>query len=157
MSQQRTTPKRPVDKDLIWIQKNTVGNSQVTTVLRTSEMAETFTGGVISNIVRVIAATEVESRGACAIILLRDGQTISTLTLTDAGKLYSPEQDVLWATPWAFQLPATDLFLGYFTNISERIKTKRKMKKGDQLVYLAIGDVASAVDLTALFTGFYLQ
>ncbi len=117
-------------------------------------MAETFSG-LFGNVLGWQGTIVSLLTYAFAIIYVRDGQTISTLKIQDGDTLYSPEQDVLWSHVGTWG--TTTNTEGHVTR-DILIKTMRKMKEGDKIVFLALGSVANALrHLGGQFTSFYKQ
>ena len=153
-TQERTTRRvrRPIEK-LSMNYVDNPGTSQDNFTLRTSGAPETFVGGfLIGNIAKGASTSRVNF--AVALIIARDGQTVSTLNLTEGQALYKPEQDVLWGTflvtPKAADSDETIL-------LKEMIKAQRKMKAGDTLRLINLADAANGPQITATFVGFFKQ
>lgn len=130
------SPKRPIDKDLVVIKKDGVAASQVATVLKTATFPCTITGIRWDLDISQDAAAGSTTNLFWAIVIVRDGNSASTLATSDASSLYQPEQDVL----------AFGCALGAYTNGDVRTaenrgstKTMRKMMAGDALHFIAIG------------------
>lgn len=141
------TPRRPVDKDVIFFSKDAVGTTQVETIVRTSDEAETFNGAIISG--QVVTATNAGVL-AIALVYAADGAA-GSLAFTDGSTMISPEQDVLWSD--VFELSRVQDDARFFANI----KTKRKMKRGDKIIMVYKATAADVGDLSGVFTAFYKQ
>ncbi len=128
----RRTGRRPVDKLLIVVNKDTVAGSQVQTILTTATFPCTVVG-----LRWVITVAQDGGTTACigewAIIILRDGQTAGTLVLSDAGTMFQPEQDVMTWGMWNIDNNTQTKTMEGDT------KTMRKLLGGDRLVFIAIG------------------
>ncbi len=73
-------------------------------------------------------------RGAWSIVIVRDGLSANSMSLTDGASLYDPEQDVL-----AFgAILIRDSTLNTMS-FEGNTKTMRKLKMSDKLVFLATG------------------
>ena len=129
------------------------GTTQDTLTVRLAAMAETFVGGfLIGNFTKGVATSRVSI--AIALIVLREGQTVSALNLSEGSPLYSPEQDVLWATVFDTAKAADSDLVRDFT---VQIKAQRKLKIGDTLRLINVSSAANGGNIFASFTGFYKQ
>lgn len=127
--------KRPIDKQLVVIKKDGLAGSQVSTVLSTATFPCTITGLRWGLDATQDAGASGTAELHWAIVVVRDGNSASTLTTSDAGSLYQPEQDVL-----AFGTSVCHNSFDYQIQRWEgSTKTMRKMMGGDQLVFVAIG------------------
>ena len=141
-------PRRPIDKELVFVKSDSVGTTQDAMTIRTSTVAETYTGGHIT-----IAHTR-QSGGYINIVLavIPEGLTVPTVSTTDGESLYQPEEHVVWATT----------FRSASSSVEEhhrvaKIKAMRKMKNGDRLVLIARGSAASVGNITCVVTAFFKQ
>ena len=79
-----------------------------------------------------------------ALIVLRQGTTVNSPTLTSAQTFYAPEQDVLWShyavLPSNTASAATTVVVP-----TAKIKTMRKLKLGDAVVFVAISSALASV------------
>lgn len=137
----QTSSKRPIDKALIAVNKNGLAGTQQSTVLSTTTFPCTITG-----LRWDITALQDAGTGVCsgmwAIVVVRDGLSANTISFTDAGTVYEPEQDVLAFGTWAVD-NNTDT-----QRISGTTKSMRKLMGGDQLVLIAKG---VATNTTTIF------
>ena len=141
-------PKRPVDKELLLIRK-TIGSTQSQSILRTSAIAETYTGGRLSGSVISNSTTGVV---IIAVVHLREGVIADSLNTGDGQTLYTPQEDVLWAL-------ATDFLTGeegVVIPINVTLKSQRKLRKNDRIAVLTKGSASAGV-LTLLCATFYKQ
>ncbi len=132
IQQSRRTGRRPVDKLIIVVNKDTIAGSQVQTILTTA----TFPCTVVGLRWQITAAQDGGTTaciGEWAIIILRDGQTAGTLVLSDQGTMFQPEQDVLTWGMWNIDNNTQTKMMEGDT------KTMRKLLGGDRLVFIAIG------------------
>ena len=145
-------PKRPIDKTILSV--DLLGStSQSNLILRTAEVAETFSGGNI-NLSAVKVAQSSRDSMTLVIVLQRDGNALNSVSLTHGAKTYTPEENVLWSRVFAF--PGVSLAeMGYIT--ADRIKTQRKLRVGDKLVLLTKALVVNSINITGNFTGFFKQ
>ena len=149
MARKYQTPKRPIDKDITYVSSASLGTTQDNSVLRTSTVAETYTGGHIN-----ASVVPVSAGGIIQMVLavVPEGITSPTLTTTDANALYTPEEYVVWSQTFA-------LISGQVTpiQVNAKIKSMRKMKVGDRLILSARGSVATVGTTHVLVTAFYKQ
>ncbi len=124
--------RRPIDKFLVNISKVGVDGTQVQTIIRTATVACTVTG------LRWDLATSQQGgtgagKGRWAIVIVRDGQSASTMAISDGSSLYDPEQDVLTYGSWTIDNNVESFHWNSDT------KTMRKMRIGDAIVFVAVG------------------
>lgn len=125
--------KRPIDKLLVVVDQS-LNTTQVATVLTTITFPCTITGLRWNLGFRGTAAGG--SRGAWAIVVVRDGITVPVLGLSDGGDLYTPEQDVLSFGFWS--LADSDGGTGDSTfHVEGNTKSMRKMMGGDTLQFIS--------------------
>jgi len=134
----RTGSKRPVDKLLINVLKTGVDGTQVTTTLVTATFPCTVVGlrwdiSCIPN-----AGTGIASY-AWAIIILRDGVTVSTMAISDGATLYAPEQDVMAFGRGGHPSAA----FAQLQHYNGSTKTMRKLMGGDKLMFIYIGEATN--------------
>jgi hypothetical protein len=139
--------RRPIDKRLPNVEKSVIGTAQVSTTLFTAGGACTITGLRWSGAARhanVGAFTKLK----WAIVIVRDGQSASTLSTSDSANLYEPEQDVL-----AFGSllgPDADAGQGPIVfDISGTSKAMRKLRDDDTIQFIMVSDTASSWALSA--------
>ena len=147
-------PKRPRSKILLNARKGAVGTSQVNTVVVASGVSRrTWIGGVIRD---GIAKGGSASGGRCALALVirRETQAQSLLSLTDSDKLFAPEENVLWMHPFQFSAGA-DAVQSFV--IAESLKSKRILNPGDTLEFLALASVSDTCDYIVTISGFLLS
>lgn len=128
-----TGPIRPIDKALINV-SDSIDSSQFERTVKTAVAACTVTG------IRWTFGTKSNSNNqevAIALVLVRDGQSVSTLSFTAGSNLYEPEQDVLMY----YHGGCAAL---YNNGLVGSTKTMRKLKNGDQLKLIGLGDNATA-------------
>ena len=144
-------PKRPVDKESIFVRGTSIGTTQDDTAIRTSTVAETFSGGHISGSVLPVSGGGFMQ---LALIFRPEGSTTPTLTTTDAADLLStgPVEWVLWADSFELGASQTEPF-----KFNAKIKTMRKMKNGDSIRLEARGSVATVGTYSAIVTLFFKQ
>ncbi len=124
--------RRPIDKALVNVIHNTINATQQTTTLITATFPCTITG-IRWDINTVQNGGTAIASGRWAIVIIRDGATINTLTQSDGSDLYEPEQDVLAFGMWLIDNNTTTIqHIG-------ATKTMRKLQGGDALKFLCIG------------------
>lgn len=126
--------KRPVDKLLLNINKGGVTATQVATVLVTATFPCTIVGLRWDMTFATVGGTGLGGY-SWAIIILRDGVTVSQMAHTDGSTLYAPEQDVM-AFGRGFN---TALALGMLSKYQGSTKTMRKLMGGDKLQFIIKG------------------
>ena len=133
--------KRPIDKALISVSQ-AVSTAQDSTVLYQIGTPGTMTGLRWSLSYRSDTTTA-DTLMSWAIVVVHDGQTVSTLVLTDGTALYEPEQDVV-----AF---GSALCVDADTSAGPRVrffegssKGMRKLRVGDEVRLISISAQANA-------------
>lgn len=143
-------PARPIDKELIAVAK-ALTTTVATTVLKTV----TFPGTIVGLRWEFSAAssTASDALNTWAIVVVHDGKAVSTPSLTDGSPYYQPEQDVL-----AFGVGFT---LGNAAGSNESAtwrgstKTMRKLKQGDQLVFVGDSNVIGGAAIRGIVQFFF--
>jgi len=134
--------KRPIDKSLVYVAKTNLGGSQVTTDLLTATFPCTVTG-LRWSLGAIADAGSAETSANWAIVVVRDGLSADTLSLTDGASFYNPEQNVL-----AFGTGALGPHdSGYSYQFVGETKTMRKLMGGDKLVFVALGQATNTVTI----------
>ena len=154
MSKRTFKTVRPIDKDIINVNKPGVDASQVTTVIRTSTQAETM-AGIRGNLsARKGGSATTSATLAIAIVKVPDGKNPSTLLLTDGVGMYNPEQDVLWHKHVVF-VEAVDALQWYDWDVE--VKTMRKMKTDDTIQVIMIASDTNTADVIGALSIFCKQ
>jgi hypothetical protein len=127
----RPRVKRPIDKQLIAINKTDI-NAQTSTVLKTTTFPCTVVG-LRWSLATFQSTGTGEATTHWAVVVVRDGNAASAMSTGDASDFYTPEQDVL-----TFGVVTHD------NNTTPKVfegstKTMRKMMGGDQLLFIAAG------------------
>mgnify|MGYP000332636614 FL=1 len=143
--------KRPVDKALIVVNKTGVGGTRVNTDLVTATFPCTITGLRWSMGVQPDGSTGT-GRILWAVVVLRDGGTLGTMSVSDAGTVYTPEQDVMVFGASSL-LPNTST-INQAVQFEGSTKTMRKLMGGDKLVFIAIGENINTAELFGVFQFF---
>ena len=149
MSSKYKKAARPVDKEQMYLIASSLGTTQDNQDIRVSTVAETYTGGHIQ-----VSLQRVSGGGViqCALMMVPEGVTNPTLTTTDANPFAQPEEYVLWGASVYLGSNSVEPVI-----LKDRIKTMRKMKNGDALVFACRGSVATVGTVTALVTAFFNQ
>ena len=133
-----TGARRPVDKELVVISKNGVNATQVSTTLVTATFPCTIVGLRWDMSMLVDAGTG-PGAYSWAIVILRDGVTISQMSQIDGAALYAPEQDVMSYGMGIMQ--QVDIGSGHY--YSGNTKTMRKLMGGDKLMFIYKGEATN--------------
>ena len=120
MARKYHTPKRPIDKEIMYIRAASIGTTQDNSVVRTSTIAETYTGGHINVSVSRVSGGGVLQLALCCV---PEGLTDPTLSTTDANTLYSPEEFVVWSQ--TFNVPSNMVEV---IQVNAKIKSMRKIR-----------------------------
>lgn len=147
----RYKARRPVDKFIVNIIKNTVGTTQQSTLLYTATYPGTMQGIHIDLVVQQDAGVSAGSY-QWAIVILRDGATLPLIASSDGSSLIQPEQDcLLWGRG----------FNNRATNDSPKIhyqmstKTMRRMMDGDEIYFIFRGAATNTSKCEGAVMGFY--
>ncbi len=132
--------RRPIDKEIVVVFKTGLVGTQAVTTLKTTTFPCTITGLRWDIEAAQIAGTAV-SKIAWAIVLVPEGDAINTLVISDAGSLYSPEQNVM---AFGMGLPQTTSNGSRFQGST---KTMRKMRGGDLLQFVAVSEATNSLDV----------
>ena len=132
---------RPIDKALVAVTKSSLSAAQSETDIVTATGACTVTGLRWS-----INAYSVSAAGGLpgahiywALVLVPDGYSASTLSGTDAGNLYEPEQHVLAFGSVYFDSAASLTADGKMVAPLEgSTKSMRKLKSGDKVKFIIL-------------------
>ncbi len=130
--------KRPIDKQIINVAL-AVDATQRTTDLFTFTFPGTVTGMMIDLTFAQDAGT---GNGAYSWVIVqqREGTSISTISLTNAGSLYQPEQNVMMWGRGTSHRATNDTPAREYT---QRTKAMRKMMGGDKLVFVTLGEATN--------------
>ncbi len=137
----RTGSKRPVDKLMLVVNKAGLGATQSTTTLVTVTFPCTIVGlrwdlGAATN------AGTASCVFAWGIIIVRDGNAIKNIALSDAATFYAPEQNVMSYGSTVL----TRFDQGQSVQWNGSTKTMRKMMGGDKLIFVAVGEDVNTSD-----------
>ena len=144
-------PRRPVERQCLTVNR-TVTNTQSSNNLFTASNALTYTGGSIQ-----VSCAQAQSASAAtmrwALVIVREGLTPTTLSMTDGGTMFLPEQDVLAAGSFTSPTGTTVSIASEF----HKLKSMRKMKEGDTLLWLTISSVATSFVLNGVINLFFKE
>lgn len=139
--------KRPIDKSLKFINKVGVAATQVSTTLIAATFPCTLTG-----LRWDISGIQDGGTGNCAcqwaLVIVRDGLAQSTMATSDAASFYDPEQDVLTFGTGLIDNNNTSMIWTGAT------KTMRKMKGGDELIFIVSGVATNTTTLRGVIQFF---
>ena len=145
-----STLKRPIEKRAEFIElAGASGGAQNTSVLHTSIVAETFSGG---KLIGIFTPGGLAASYIAAIVLLEDGYSATTLAFTNGAVPYEPEQNVLWMQAGRWIAASIEPL-----HVNHTIKTQRKMKEGDRLVFLINAGADSVTQFSGVSTNFFKQ
>ena len=141
-----TSRARPKDKSLINI-SHTVTNSQASTTLFTASHACTITGLRWS---LGMAKSAGGHNYNWAIVIVREGTSVSTMDTSDGQPAYEPEQNVL-----AFGAGRSEA--NEIQHWDSNTKTMRKMQSGDKLRFISLSSGASTGVLHGIIQFFCME
>ena len=157
---QYRTAKRPVEKSIITATGILGASVTAQTVSLTGtgaagpvSSAMTYSGGNIQ--VTYWNNTTAVTLVGFALIILRQGTTVNAPALTGSSTFYAPEQDVLWS--WYAIMPPNNISPATTQVAVGKIKSMRKLKLGDAIVFVGIGSAATSVQYSALITSFFKE
>ncbi len=138
--------KRPTDKFAL-VTNEIISTAQTNLVEHTAEVAETYNGGVIN----YSFASLVDGMSMVVFMIVPEGITTPTINLNTGNNLMIPETFILWSKVFISE--------GIENSLSgtDRIKTKRKMQKGDRLILGLHSDATNHCRFAAINTGFMKQ
>ena len=149
MSSKFNRPRRPIDKENMYIISTSLGTTQDKTTIRTATVAETYVGGHIQlSMIRVSGGGVVN----CALVVIPEGLSVPTISTTDGNPIFTPEEYVVWSGSYFIGGSSVEPLV-----IKEKLKAMRKMKNGDELAFIARGSVATVATVTANITAFFKQ
>ncbi len=143
----RISARRPIDKNLVTATKGGVNATQEQTVLFTATFPCTVVGLRWSLSVFQDAGTG-NARGVWAVVVVRDGNSAGTMTTSDAGDFYTPEQDVL-----SFGHSSVDNNVQTL-QFEGTTKTMRKLLGGDQLIFICKAQATNTSAFEGIFQFF---
>ncbi len=144
----QVSQKRPIDKQLIVVDKDTVDATQVSTTLITATFPCTITG-LRWEISHDRSAGTGTANFWWAIILVKDGNSANTMAISDASTFYEPEQNVLAFGLGALEDEGPDSMLS-----SGNTKTMRKLMGGDQLLFITRGIATNTTNVNGVIQFF---
>ena len=84
--------------------------------------------------------------------MVPENLTIPTISVSDNSQLFVPEEFVVWSGTVYLSSAGLETVI-----LKDKIKSMRKMKNGDRLVFCARGSTATFGTATAIITSFYKQ
>lgn len=138
----QTATRRPIDKRIVFVLKNSISDTQVATTLITCTFPFTITG--LRWALEFHAGSVAANTLSWAIVRVKDGNSASNISQADAGSFYSPEQEVL-----AFghvYVQDNDAGTGPANHrIEGSTKTMRRVANGDLIQFICKGLTTSAL------------
>ncbi len=139
--------KRPIDKAIIAILKAGTNATQVETVLASIAFPCTLTG-LRWGLTFTQDAGTATAFFYWAIVIVRDGVTVSQITTSDAATYYAPEQNCLvWGNGTIENNISTDDYIG-------STKTMRKLLVGDSIQFLHKGSATNTTRVDGIIQFF---
>lgn len=146
--------KRPIDKKLVCINMANLLETQLSTALYP---AANFPG-TITGLRWEISATRITGTGAegnpspirWAIVVVPQLQSASPMGTGNSSSFYDPEQNVL-----AFGVGQTNVSTVNSLIWTGSTKSMRKLKSGDQLIFIALGEAVNANSIVGTVQLFY--
>ncbi len=137
--------RRPTDKELIFVSQ-TVTTSNVVTSMKTATFPCTLVG-LRWNMVCNGIITTASSTISWIIVLVHDGNTANTISQSNGADMYTPENDVM--AFGTIQVQDADLSAGgpVAVHFEGNTKTMRKMRQGDILQFVTLGENANCATL----------
>ncbi len=139
--------KRPIDKKLVVVSKDAMAATQVTTVLLTTTFPCTVVG-LRWDIAFAQDGGTAEARYFWAIVIVRDGVTVSTLAVSDAANLFQPEQDCIVFGAGTVDNNSTP------QQRTGSTKSMRKMMGGDVLMWIGISAATNTIGVRGVIQFF---
>lgn len=142
----RRSSTRSIDKNLIGLVHTDVGTTQRVTILKTTTFPCTVTGLRWSFVFDAVS-TAADTTGIWIIVVVKDGETINTIGISNGGDVYTPEQNVM-----AFgAIGGKDADLGAgpgLIMVEGSTKTMRKLHGGDVLQFAVLMTTGASAILT---------
>ncbi len=131
--------RRPINKDLVVVSITTVAGSQVSSVLRAAVTFPSTMTGLRWSISVFNAAGSAPTKFFWAIVIVPQGTTASTMSISDGSTFYSPEKNVL-----TFGVQSSLTSVAAQTQMFEgSTKTMRKLQVGDVINFIAIAEATN--------------
>ena len=151
---QRTT-KRPVNKESYIINHTVSTTAQDDNIIHTATVAETFTGAYIDGVFSVGATATGDL--AWALVVVGESRSTSTLNMADGSSIYEPEQEVLASGVVKCLGTDTNIYGLTLGGGPIRVKTSRKLKTGDKVVFCIRSNTTTGKEMIINITSFYKQ
>ena len=142
--------RRPIDKSLISVTKSAQDGTQSETDLLTVTFPCTIVG-LRWNISAIAAAGTAPANCYWAIVVVRDGDSADTMGVSDGATFYNPEQNVL---TFGCAALAPNNLASSATVWTGDTKTMRKMKGGDKLKLIVLGESTNTHEFRAIIQFF---
>ena len=136
---QQRAAKRPITKEIVFLLKDGVAGTQVSTTLFTATFPCTI-AGLRWNVSALADGGSANSTAVWAIVKVTEGNTVNTMSTSDAGTLYAPEQECI---VWGVALPHAASLGGNSEFWEGTTKVMRKMQGGDTLVWIAVSEATN--------------
>lgn len=134
----RRVAQRPIDKKLVGVVQSLSSAGQVSTTLMTATFPCTLVG-LRWNLTGLQAHSTNNTLISWAIVIVRDGQAVSTQSISNGGDFYTPEQDVLtYGIKYVSDLDAADSPV--IQDWEGHTKTMRKLMGGDTVQLIGLCD-----------------
>ncbi len=147
MAQRLRIPKRPVDKQLVFVLHTGLNATQQNTTLITVTFPCTIVG-IRWNLSAIQDAGTANASIHWCLNILRDGGTQKVMATTDGATFYQPETDCL-----AFGVASIDNNT-VTNNWSGSTKTMRKMMGGDKFIFSSVGTTTNTSALRGIIQFF---
>ncbi len=142
--------ERKIEKHIVSILHSNLGTTQqVTSIVAPSEM-RTHTR-VVGNISVSKDSTATAATIGLAIVVVREGQSALTISLTNATEFYDRPEDVLWHQTIRTPVAAN---ADWERNIHIDVLGQRKLARNDAIKFISIGIIADSGQLSGSLTDF---
>ncbi len=140
--------RRPIDKEIKVVLQTATSAAQTSTTLKTTTFPCTVVG-IRWNVSILQQVTTADSRVVWAIVVIPDGQSASTMAISNAADFYQPEQNVI---TWGIAtLRDSDVGSGpSIIRVEGFTKTMRKLAGGDVLAFIGLSSVVDSSQIFAV-------
>ena len=125
-----------------------MGTTQSASAIHTCEESETFIRAVGN--VSINKGTNA-GNFALALVVVRDGFTPLTMSITNNVELYEADRDILWSFAGQTASGMTP------TTVPLDTKGMRKLQKGDTLYFIGLGNSSDIADYVGVLNMFFKQ
>jgi hypothetical protein len=141
-SGRRTSAKRPIDKRIVVANQNNVGTTTIASTIYTATWPGTVVGIRWSGMCANLLTSRTE--GYWAIVVIPDGESVKSFSVSDAADFYQPEQNVL--AFGAVALAANNGTAGpSLHQLQGQTKAMRKLSAGDKLAVAFVSSAANGL------------